>query len=62
MARAFTVTKKPDEKHKDGSDREDKADRQWLAEVSDGSAVVDAAYFPTKSLAERWVRDVYQLL
>jgi hypothetical protein len=51
--RNASVTKKPD--------TETHPDRVWLAEVKDGTTVIDAAYFPTKAAGEQWVRDVYKL-
>lgn len=61
MPHKATATKRPDTKHPDGSEREDKADRQWLAEITDETgAVVDSAYFPTKASAAQWARDLYK--
>jgi hypothetical protein len=36
--------------------------RQVLAEILDGTTVIDAAYFPDQETAEAWVGDVYKLL
>lgn len=49
-----TFTNKPDKTNPH-------PDRQWLAEIKDGTVVVDAAYFLTKAAAQEWARNSYRV-